>query len=395
MELLITRDDITIRAFDPFNYFYLDSKCFFSKQILLESKKSKDLKEDGGEVVFMLKMEDLEKTLPKISKSGIIEISVSKNNLIITRSHKNLVSSYSIYMEEITNPIFPTPKKNSYAYKTNINCLDFYEGLTSLIQTSNEIIFTTSRANNKIIIRADSTRLSSKIELRTENARGQNLEFKIIFQYLKNIGNLIKKSDTLKVNLSNKVPALFNLLKKRSFEINFYFSHERNFKSPIDQSKITLPLVNMTNFTQFLEHIYNQDQNSERVFVLSTMELETKGGDNTRFGKMLGLTERTRGDIYLTDDGKEIIKTLVEDLETGKQFIRDIFLTKFPFFKILTEDFDFSKPKTASILYFEFKDKLRERYPDNQIKELDFNTAIHILSWCREFRFEKGLIVSE
>jgi len=343
----------------------------------------------------MLKMEDLEKVLPKIRRGEKVKVSVSSNNLIVTKQYKNIESNYSIYMEEITNPIFPTPKKKSYTYKARINCSDFYEGLISLIQTSNEVIFTTSRATEKIYLNAKSARLRSLIELRTEKTRGQDLEFKIIFQYLKYIGGLIKKSDILDLNLSNKVPAKMHLRKKHSFEIDFYFSHERKFKSPKEETKITLPFVEMNNFVQFLLQIYNQEKTCERVFVLTTLGLETKGGDNTRLGKILGLTKRSRGNIYLTKDGQDIMRTLDKDIELGKQLIRDIFLKELEYFKILTEDFDYSKPKAATVLYFEFKDKLREKYPEKQIKELDFNTAIHILDWCNEFRFEKGLISSE
>jgi len=395
IEVKISPNYLQMRGFDPFNYFYLDSRFEYSQQeILKRNKKASYKKPLINNSTFVLKIDDISNILPKIGKKGEVKVSYSKETLIFSTISKKLKTEYSIKWEELATPIFPNPKKREYEYIGKLSGKEFYNALNALVQNVNEIKLHTL-ADNRIKIKGEIAKLKSVIELPIISSNNKEINFKLLYSYLKHINKMIKLCDDLKIHLGEGLPAKFQLLKYETFDINFYFSPEREYKLKKEKLKISFPLVKMPNFIDFLYHINEQDEQKEYVHVLTSLGLETKGGDNSRLGKMLGYTKKVRGVVYLTEDGKSFINNYIADPEETKQNITAILMNEYPELELLINNLDLTKPTNAVAVYVMFKDEMRKNFPEKQIKEIDFNTITHIFSWCGLIKFEKGQIVRD
>ena len=313
----ITKNGVRIRSIDPHDFCYVDIKLspsFFSG-FNWESEKFSREAEIGK----------LKQVIAKITKEKKLNLDIRKKNIALNFIN-NEKTRYELDWLEDEEFNLPEPNNLDYDAEITIPSKEFLEIINEASSVSREIFFRIE--DGKFVAGSEEGGFSYR---KTINLSGQVFEpFKnkipkkdvktwTILDYLKTVSEMVTQCGEVKLGLSDELPLRMELSYRGRGTFTFIISNkgfsaaEEGAKKNSEYKKaspvtgnFSPPQISVTKFPKFLESV----ENGMPLKNLLHSRYETESGSYTKIGELLKFTTKRDGIVYLSNEGKEFLKSL-------------------------------------------------------------------------------------
>ena len=389
VEVSIDEKEIIFTGIDPHDYCYVKAtfpSSFFgtNKDIINENRFDIPYKS-----LYMMDVSILNKILPQLRLFDQVFLQFSDEQLTFQGYTQKIDTLFRIKWHSISEAVIPKPKNRNYKVIIDFIPNDLITAIKQVYSISN--IMNISTLEKEIVFKTHLRGYSAETKLKPKFIKNESInEITTLSKYFKIISPAMKLSNKVKLFLMDDEPPKIELSHELGGIFEFYFSYKKVRQTNSRKGK-SLPMIKASLFMEFLSVLNKSPDKTLPIHTLTQMKLETKGGDNIRFGKMLDLINKKRGDIQLTKLGMEFADELDNSIEMAKELFFELIQDKNYFFLNFFEILNNKEPKEKNQLRIELNLLLKEKELE-AIDKRDIGTLINVGQWCNKIRFENGMI---
>ena len=389
IEVSIDENEIIFTGIDPHDYCYV--KATFPSNFFGINKDITEVNKFDipYKTLFMMDVSILNKILPQIRGFDQVFLQFSDEQLTFQGYTQKIDTLYRIKWYSISDTIVPKPKNRNYKVVIDFIPGDLITAIKQVYSISN--IMNIMISEKEVVFKTNLKEYSVETKLRPNFIKNEPInEITTLSKYFKIISQAMKLSKKVKLFLMDGEPPKIELSHELGGLFEFYFSYKKE-RQTTDRKGKSLPLIKSSQFMEFLSVLNKSPDKSLPIHTLTQMKLETKGGDNIRFGKMLELVNKKRGDIQLTELGVEFANELDNSIEMAQEIFFSLVKDKNEFFLNFFEILENGEPKDKNQLRVELNLLLNEKELE-AIDKRDIATLINVGQWCNKIRYENGMI---
>jgi len=389
IEVSIDENEIIFTGIDPHDYCYV--KATFPSNFFGINKDITEVNKFDipYKTLFMMDVSILNKILPQVRGFDQVFLQFSDEQLTFQGYTQKIDTLYRIKWHSISDTIVPKPKNRNYKVVIDFIPGDLITAIKQVYSISN--IMNIMISEKEVVFKTNLKEYSVETKLRPNFIKNEPInEITTLSKYFKIISQAMKLSKKVKLFLMDGEPPKIELSHELGGLFEFYFSYKKE-RQTTDRKGKSLPLIKSSQFMEFLSVLNKSPDKSLPIHTLTQMKLETKGGDNIRFGKMLELVNKKRGDIQLTELGVEFANELDSSIEMAQEVFFSLVKDKNEFFLYFFELLDNGEPKDKNQLRVELNLLLNEKELE-AIDKRDIATLINVGQWCNKTRYENGMI---
>jgi len=389
IEVSIDENEIIFTGIDPHDYCYV--KATFPSNFFGINKDITEVNKFDipYKTLFMMDVSILNKILPQIRGFDQVFLQFSDEQLTFQGYTQKIDTLYRIKWYSISDTIVPKPKNRNYKVVIDFIPGDLITAIKQVYSISN--IMNIMISEKEVVFKTNLKEYSVETKLKPNFIKNEPInEITTLSKYFKIISQAMKLSKKVKLFLMDGEPPKIELSHELGGLFEFYFSYKKE-RQTTDRKGKSLPLIKSSQFMEFLSVLNKSPDKSLPIHTLTQMKLETKGGDNIRFGKMLELVNKKRGDIQLTELGVEFANELDNSIEMAQEIFFSLVKDKNEFFLNFFEILENGEPKDKNQLRVELNLLLNEKELE-AIDKRDIATLINVGQWCNKIRYENGMI---
>lgn len=362
---------IRIKGIDSHDFCYIDIRLgmdFFVKYDVGNAQYS-----------FGLDISRLKYVLANIFKDTPLSLEIKDGHLSLQLMNRRK-STYTISW--LSSDIFdlPEPPHFDYSAKVDIPAKEFLIMIREAATISHEISLSAGHGKIKAAAKNGDFSFSTELEIGDGIAKLKPVESFVIVDYLRAISELIGGTEQVKLSIGNNIPLRIEIPYGSRGNFSFVISNRKlEERERKDLEGMSIPRLSITKFPEYIEFLNSTPEGSDSQ-MLRLAQIETEGSDYSRFGSILGLSERKNNKISLTMEGKKLASLLQEHPDKAKKSLHILALEKIPSYKLLMQHLT-DRPLSTNEIYQRLTESLRkEGLPE--IQKQDMIILLGVATWC-------------
>ncbi len=387
----ISKNGVRIRSIDPHDFCYVDIKLSpaFFNGFSWESEKFSREAEIGK----------LKQVIAKIKKEKKLNLDIRKKNIALNFIN-NEKTRYELDWLEDEEFNLPEPNNLDYDAEITIPSKEFLEIINEASSVSREIFF--GIEEGKFVVGSEEGGFSYR---KTIDLSGQvfepfknkipkkNVKTWTILDYLKTVTEMVTQCGEIKLSLSDELPLRVDLSYRGRGTFTFIISNKgfsaaeegakRNNEykkgSPVT-GNFTPPQISVTKFPKFLELV----KDGMPLKNLLHSRYETENGSYTKLGELLKFTTKRDGVVYLSNEGKEFLKSL--EKRSAKTKLNKKLIENIPEYKYMLKLLS-NTPQNFEDIVIHLKKSKKYSMKDKE----DVLLLLGLATWCNSIDRKLGL----
>ncbi len=387
----ISKNGVRIRSIDPHDFCYVDIKLLpsFFNGFNWESEKFSREAEIGK----------LKQVITKITKEKTLNLDIRKKNIALNFIN-NEKTRYELNWLEDEEFNLPEPHNLDYDAQVTIPSKEFLEIINEASSVSREIFFGIEAG--KFVAGSEEGGFSYRKIIDLSGQVFESFKNKIpkrdirtwtILDYLKTVSEIVTQCGEVKLGLSDELPLRVDLSYRGKGTFTFIISNKgfsaaeegakRNNEykkgSPVT-GNFTPPQISVTKFPKFLESV----EGGVPVKNLLHSRYETENGSYTKLGELLKFTTKRSGVVYLSNEGKDFLKSL--EKRSAKTKLNKRLVETIPEYKYMLKLLSHSPQNFEDI-----SESLKKSKKYSMKNKEDVLLLLGLATWCNSIDRKLGL----
>ncbi len=387
----ISKNGVRIRSIDPHDFCYVDIKLSptFFNGFNWDSEKFSREAEIGK----------LKQVITKIKKEKKLNLDIRKKNIALNFIN-NEKTRYELEWLEDEEFNLPEPNNLDYDAEITIPSKEFLEIINEASSVSREIFF--GIEDGKFVVGSEEGGFSYHKTIDLSGQVFESFKNKIpkkdvktwtILDYLKTVTEMVTQCGEVKLGLSDDLPLRVDLSYRGRGTFTFIISNkgfsaaEEGAKKNSEYKKaspvtgnFTPPQISVTKFPKFLESV----KDGMAIKNLLHSRYETENGSYTKLGELLKFTTKRDGVIYLSNEGKEFLKSL--EKRSAKTKLNKKLKEKIPEYKYMLKLLS-NTPQNFEDIVIHLKKSKKYSMKDKE----DVLLLLGLATWCNSIDRKLGL----